>query len=227
MDVTATTAAAEDSPAPDQRVVRLLARLRQTYPGATVTLDHCAHWQLLIATILSAQQTDEQVNRVTPALFARFPSPQDLAAAAPDEIEYYLRTLGLFRVKARYIQGTCRRLVAEHAGEVPADLAALTALPGVGRKTALVVLGHGFGLAPGIVVDTHCMRLSRRLGLTDHRDPIRVERDLLTVVPAAARIAWTDLLIAHGRAVCTARRPRCSECPVADLCPRVGVTNAV
>ena len=103
--MTDTTAAAEDSPAPDQRVVRLLARLRQTYPDATVTLDHCAHWQLLIATILSAQQTDEQVNRVTPDLFARFPSPQDLAAAAPDEIEYYLRTLGLFRVKARYIQG--------------------------------------------------------------------------------------------------------------------------
>ena len=224
--MTDTTAAAEDSPSPDQRVVRLLARLRHTYPDATVTLDHCAHWQLLIATILSAQQTDQQVNRVTPALFARFPSPQDLAAAPPDEIEYYLRTLGLFRVKARYIQGTCRQLVAEHAGEVPADLAALTALPGVGRKTALVVLGHGFGLAPGIVVDTHCMRLSRRLGLTDHRDPIRVERGLLAVVPAAARIAWTDLLIAHGRAVCTARRPRCSECPVADLCPRVGVTNA-
>ena len=221
------TTAAADSPAPDQRVVRLLARLRQTYPDATVTLDHCAHWQLLIATILSAQQTDQQVNRVTPALFARFPSPQDLAAAAPDEIEYYLRTLGLFRVKARYIQETCRQLVAEHGGEVPADLAALTALPGVGRKTALVMLGHGFGLAPGIVVDTHCMRLSRRLGLTDHRDPIRVERDLITAVPAAARIAWTDLLVAHGRAICTARRPRCSECPVADLCPRVGVTNAV
>ena len=221
------TTAAADSPAPDQRVVRLLARLRQTYPDATVTLDHCAHWQLLIATILSAQQTDQQVNRVTPALFARFPSPQDLAAAAPDEIEYYLRTLGLFRVKARYIQETCRQLVAEHGGEVPADLAALTALPGVGRKTALVMLGHGFGLAPGIVVDTHCMRLSRRLGLTDHRDPIRVERDLITAVPAAARIAWTDLLIAHGRAICTARRPRCSECPVADLCPRVGLTNAV
>ena len=181
--MTDTTAAAEDSPSPDQRVVRLLARLRQTYPDATVTLDHCAHWQLLIATILSAQQTDQQVNRVTPALFARFPSPQDLAAASPDEIEYYLRTLGLFRVKARYIQGTCRQLVAEHAGEVPVDLAALTALPGVGRKTALVVLGHGFGLAPGIVVDTHCMRLSRRLGLTAHRDPIRVERDLLAVVP--------------------------------------------
>ena len=220
------TTAAADSLAPDQRVVRLLARLRHTYSDATVTLDHCARWQLLIATILSAQQTDEQVNRVTPALFARFPSPQALAAAALDEIEYYLRTLGLFRVKARYIQGTCQRLVAEHAGEVPADLPALTALPGVGRKTALVVLGHGFGLAPGIVVDTHCMRLGRRLGLTDHRDPLRVERDLLAVVPAAARIAWTDLLIAHGRAVCTARRPRCSECPVADLCPRVGVTNA-
>ena len=226
MDVTAITAAAE-SLATDQRVVRLLARLRQTYPAATVTLDHCAHWQLLIATILSAQQTDEQVNRVTPALFAQFPSPQDLAAAPLDEIEYYLRTLGLFRVKARYIQGTCRLLVEEHAGEVPPDLTALTALPGVGRKTALVVLGHGFGIAPGIVVDTHCMRLSRRLGLTDHRDPVRVERDLLTVVPESARIAWTDLLIAHGRAVCTARRPRCSECPVADLCPRVGVTNAV
>ncbi len=224
--MTDTTAAAE-SLAPDQRVVKLLARLRQTYPDATVTLDHCAHWQLLIATILSAQQTDEQVNRVTPALFAQFPSPQDLAAAPPEQIEYYLRTLGLFRVKARYIQGTCRQLVAEHAGEVPADLSALTALPGVGRKTALVVLGHGFGLAPGIVVDTHCMRLSRRLGLTDHRNPLRVERDLLTVVPAAARIAWTDLLIAHGRAACTARRPRCSDCPVADLCPRVGVTNAV
>lgn len=224
--MTDTTAAAEDSPSPDQRVVRLLARLRQTYPDATVTLDHCAHWQLLIATILSAQQTDQQVNRVTPALFARFPSPQDLAAASPDEIEYYLRTLGLFRVKARYIQGTCRQLVAEHAGEVPVDLAALTALPGVGRKTALVVLGHGFGLAPGIVVDTHCMRLSRRLGLTAHRDPIRVERDLLAVVPESARIAWADLLIAHGRAVCTARRPHCSGCPVADLCPRVGVTNA-
>ncbi len=221
------TTAAADSLVPAQRVVRLIARLRQTYPDATVTLNHCAHWQLLIATILSAQQTDEQVNRVTPALFARFPSPQALAEAPPEEIVYYLRTLGLFRVKARYIQGTCRQLVAEHDGKVPADLPALTALPGVGRKTALVVLGHGFGLAPGIVVDTHCMRLSRRLGLTTHRDPLRVERDLLAVVPEAARIAWTDLLIAHGRAVCNARRPRCSGCPVADWCPRVGVTNAV
>ena len=221
------TTAAADIPAPTQRVVRLLDRLRQTYPDATVTLSHRAHWQLLIATILSAQQTDEQVNRVTPGLFAQFPSPQALAEAPPEEIEHYLRTLGLFRVKARYIQGTCQQLVAEHGGRVPADLQSLTALPGVGRKTALVVLGHGFGQAPGIVVDTHCMRLSRRLGLTTHRDPLGVERDLLAVVPEEARIAWTDLLIAHGRAVCDARRPHCSACPVAELCPRAGVDNAV
>lgn len=209
-----------------QRVARILSRLGQSYPDVSVTLNHQDNWQLLIATILSAQQTDQQVNRITPNLFTQFPSPQALGEAPLDEIEHYLRKLGLFRVKARYVKDTSRKLVAEHDADVPSDLGLLTALPGVGRKTALVVLGHGFGLAPGIVVDTHCMRLSRRLGLTAHRDPVGVERDLIAIVPEEARISWTDLLITHGRRVCEARRPVCSACTLSKLCPRTGVTNS-
>lgn len=201
-------------------VVRRLARL---YPRASCSLDHAGPFQLLIATILSAQCTDKRVNVVTPDLFARWPTAGTLAAASQDEVEDVIRSTGFFRAKARNIRGCCEALVERHRGQVPRVLEDLVKLPGVGRKTANVVLGSGFGLPTGVVVDTHVGRISRRLGLTRHADPVRAERDLMEVIPRAHWIAFSHRLIEHGRSVCTARRPRCEACPLADLCPRVGV----
>ena len=203
-----------------RRVVRALERL---YPDSRCALVHRDPYQLLVATILSAQCTDVRVNMVTPALFARYPDPASLSGADTGELEALIRSTGFFRSKAKNLRAMAGELVARHEGAVPADLDALTALPGVGRKTANVVMGNAFDIASGIVVDTHVKRLAFRLGLTLSRDPKVIERDLIAAVP---RPHWVDLshrLIEHGRKVCNARKPRCEACSLATLCPKIGV----
>ena len=201
-------------------------RLAKGYPQAHCSLDFASPFQLLIATILSAQCTDKRVNAVTGDLFGHWPTAAVLAAASQAEVEAVIRSTGFFRAKARNIRGCCQALVERHGGEVPRTLEELVRLPGVGRKTANVVLGSGFGLPSGVVVDTHVGRISRRLGLTRHTDAVRAERDLIAAIPKSHWIAFSHRLIEHGRTVCTARRPRCEDCPLTDLCPRVGVKPA-
>lgn len=192
-------------------------RLREVYPAAC-ELDHRNPFELTIATILSAQTTDRMVNSVTPALFERYPTAADLAGADPEAVERIIRPTGFFRAKTRSILGAARHLVGRYGGEVPPRMEDLVTIPGIGRKTANVILGVAFGV-PGFPVDTHVTRLSRRLGLADSDDPVKIERQVCGVVPARE---WTDLslrLILHGRRVCVARRPRCEECVLADFCP--------
>jgi endonuclease-3 len=200
------------------RAVEILDRLEDAYPDARVELAFGGPLQLLVATILSAQSTDKRVNEVTPALFRAYPDAAAFANAAVDELEEAIRSTGFFRQKARHIQQACRKIVAEHDGTVPADMAALTALPGVGRKTANVVRAAAFGL-PGIAVDTHCKRVSNRLGLVADEDPVRIEQRLGELVPEARWIDVSRLFIWHGRYVCKARRPLCARCSLPDLCP--------
>ena len=199
------------------------ARLAGEYPGSATelcALDHRDPFQLLVATILSAQCTDERVNTVTPAVFAAYPGPAELAGADPADLEALIRPTGFFRSKAKSLIGMARAVVERFDGRVPEDLDDLVTLPGVGRKTGNVVRSVGFGL-PGLPVDTHVGRLSRRLGLTTEDDPVRVEHDLNALVPASERGAFSLRLILHGRAVCTARSPRCGACLLADVCPSV------
>jgi endonuclease-3 len=219
------TRASRPSAEPERQAPRVVRALAKLYPDVTCALHHENAFELLAATILSAQCTDVRVNMVTPSLFARFPDADSLAAADPAEVEDLIRSTGFFRTKAKNLVAMARGLVERHGGEVPRDLEALTALPGVGRKTANVVLGTAYGLATGVVVDTHVKRLARRLGLTRGTDPVQIERDLMAIVP---RKHWVDLshrLIAHGRAVCNALRPRCRDCALAPLCPRVGLAD--
>jgi endonuclease-3 len=197
----------------------LIARLEAAYPDARCALDHRDPLELLVATILSAQCTDARVNQVTPALFRRYSAAADYARAPLAELEEAIRSTGFFRNKARSLQGLGAALVERHGGRVPETMAELVRLPGVGRKTANVVLGNAFGRDEGIVVDTHVGRVSRRLALTRADVPEKVERDLMSLVPRQKWTLWAHLLIAHGRAVCKAPHPRCDECPVADLCP--------
>ncbi|MEW6338851.1 MAG: endonuclease III [Acidobacteriota bacterium] len=197
--------------------------LAAAYPEARCELDFLNPYQLLVATILSAQCTDARVNQVTPALFARFPHVRDMAAAFQEEVEELVRSTGFFRNKAKALIAMARTVVERHGGEIPADMEALTALPGVGRKTANVILGTAFGIAAGFVVDTHVARLSTRLGLTRHDDPGRIELDLVRLFPRERWVALGHALILHGRRVCTARRPLCNACPLASSCPRIGV----
>jgi endonuclease-3 len=213
------------APPEPARVAALLGLLERLYPEATTALHHENPLQLLVATILSAQCTDERVNLTTPALFARFPDARALAAAPVDELESLIRSTGFFHMKARAIRSCCADIVAHHGGEVPRTMEALTALRGVGRKTANVVLGNAFGI-PGLVVDTHVARLSNRLGLTGQKDPVKIESALQPVVPRESWTLFSHWLILHGRATCIARKPRCSVCPLAPHCPRVGVTAA-
>jgi endonuclease III len=201
-------------------------RLAKGYPQAHCSLDFASPFQLLIATILSAQCTDKRVNATTGELFGRWPTAAALAAASQAEVEAVIRSTGFFRAKAKNIRGCCEALMERHGGEVPRTLEELVRLPGVGRKTANVVLGSGFGLPSGVVVDTHVGRISRRLGLTRHADAVKAERDLIAAIPKSHWIAFSHRLIEHGRTVCTARRPRCENCPLADLCPCVGVKPA-
>ena len=202
---------------------RIMALLRKHYPGACCTLEFRSPFTLLISAILSAQTTDKAVDLVTPALFDRFPNPEALGSARLSSIEKIIRTIGLYKVKAKSIRNCSRMLVEEFGGEVPRTMEELTRLPGVGRKTANVVLGNAFGINVGITVDTHAGRLSRRLGLTESTDPVGVEKDLMKIVPNEDWTIISHLLIAHGRAICSARNPGCDACFLSDLCPRIGV----
>ena len=206
-----------------ERVQRLLDTLEQTYPEAPCALVHESPFQLLVATILSAQCTDERVNLVTPELFRRYPNAQKLAAAEQADVEALIHSTGFYRAKAGNIIGMAQGLVARHGGEVPQSLEALIELPGVGRKTANVVMGTAFGFPSGIVVDTHVKRLSRLLGLTTAASPEQIEQDLMRLVPEEHWITLSHRLIHHGRKICIARRPRCAECPLLPDCPRTGL----
>ncbi len=204
------------------RAPELLERLGALYPHATCSLDWRTPYELLVATMLSAQCTDARVNLVTPALFERFPDAAAAAAVAPAEVEPYVQSTGFFRNKAKAIVGASRLLMERHGGEVPRTMEELLVLPGVARKTASVVLAWCFGINAGVTVDTHVSRLAQRLKLSRHSEPRRIEPDLMKLVPQAH---WQDLsirLIFHGRAVCTARSPRCGSCPIADICPMGG-----
>ncbi len=201
------------------RVRRILPTLKRLYPEARCSLNHKTPLQLLVATILSAQCTDARVNIVTAELFRRFKKAQDYALAPHEQLERAIQSTGFFRNKAKSIIGMAQALVDKHQGKVPATMEELTALPGVGRKTANVVLGNAFGINVGVTVDTHVARLSNRLGLTKHVDPVKIERDLMQVVPNEQWTLWSHLLIHHGRAVCVARNPRCEQCPLLRDCP--------
>ena len=213
----------ESAAARGERARLIFHRLHEAYPGARCALDHADPYQLLVATILSAQCTDARVNLVTPAFFARYPTPEDLARAEPAEVEALIRSTGFFRNKTRSLIGMAQALVAEHRGLVPRTMEELRVLPGVGRKTANVILGNAYDINEGITVDTHVTRLSRLLGLTRHDEPVRIEQDLMPLFPREDWALVSHLLIFHGRQVCVARRPRCPECVLADLCPSAAV----
>ena len=208
--------AAPRTPKGRAKVVR--ERLAEAYPDAACELDHTSPFELLAATILSAQCTDARVNLVTPSLFARYPAPEDLGAANPSDVEAIIRSTGFYQNKTRSLLGMANALVDRFGGEVPSALEDLVTLPGVGRKTGNLVRSVAFDL-PGLVVDTHVGRVARRLGLTGEEDPVKVEHDLSALVPAAERGRFSLRLILHGRRVCDARKPRCGACTLADVCP--------
>lgn len=199
------------------KIEAILDLLDHTYPASRCTLDYRNPLQLLVATILSAQCTDRRVNQITPALFQRFPDAAGFANADPHELEEAIKSAGLFRNKARNIQACCRQLLADHGGRVPAQQAQLTRLPGIGRKSANVILGNAFGI-PGITVDTHVGRISQRLGLTSEKSPVAIEKALMKLIPEARWTRFSHQLIEHGRTLCTARSPQCDHCPLQDLC---------
>lgn len=205
------------------KVVRQLAR---DYAVAECALEHDGPFQLLIATILSAQCTDERVNIVTKDLFAKYPDAQAMATAPIGDLEKLIKTTGFFRNKAKNIRDCAKALVKDHDGEVPQDLEAMTKLAGVGRKTANVVLGTCFGIPSGVVVDTHVSRLSQRMGLTSAEDPVKIESDLMALLPKKEWITFSHRMIHHGRQICGARKPKCDACGMADFCPRVGLDDA-
>jgi len=201
------------------RVRKIIARLKREYPDATSALHHQSALELVVATILSAQCTDARVNMVTPQLFAKYRTAADYAAADPRVLEKEIQSTGFFRNKTKSIIGMAQALVERHGGEVPQTMEELTALPGVGRKTANVILGTWFGKNEGVVVDTHVHRLSRLLGLTRQDDPVKIEQELMQLVPREDWTWFSHTLIQHGRAVCIARRPRCADCVLNRLCP--------
>jgi endonuclease-3 len=205
------------------KVVRLL---RRAYPDATCSLDFTTPLELLVATILSAQCTDQRVNQVTKDVFAKYRSAADYARTPLGKLERDIQSTGFYRNKAKSLRGCCQVLAREHGGEVPQDMDALVGLPGIGRKTANVVLGTAYGIASGVVVDTHVARISRRLGLTDQKAPEKIERDLMDLVPRKEWIALGHRMIQHGRRACTARRPACDACPLGSVCPRIGVERS-
>lgn len=200
------------------RAGAIAKNLARAYPEVQCPLTHANSFELLIAVILSAQCTDAAVNKVTPELFRRYPTPHILSRASTTDIEALIRALGLFRAKAKALKRCAQQLVGDFGGSVPATMSELTRLAGVGRKTANVILGHAFG-TPGIAVDTHCKRVSRRLGLTRQLDPLKIEKDLAKILPPAEWTAFSHRLIVHGRHVCHARKPKCVKCPLSELCP--------
>lgn len=206
-------------------IEEVLGRLYTEYPDPRTALDWSNPLELLVAVILSAQCTDARVNQVTQSLFLKYTKPEDYAAVPREELEDDIRSTGFFRNKAKSIQGMARALTEDHDGEVPRTMAELTALPGVGRKTANVILGNAFGINEGVVVDTHVKRLSNRLGLTREQTPEKIERDLIPLVPEEDRTAFSHLLILHGRAVCKARKPLCPDCPLNDICPSADLSE--
>jgi endonuclease III len=201
-----------------ERVRDILARLDKLYPNATCALKHRNAWELLIATILSAQCTDVRVNMVTPELFRPYPTPRDLAAVKPEVIEPVIRSTGFFRNKAKSIVGAAKKVVSDFGGRVPKDMDQLLTLPGVARKTANVVLGTAYGIASGVVVDTHVQRVSRRLDFTKIDDPVKIEQDLVKIIPREKWIQFSHQVIWHGRTLCLARKPRCNECLLDPVC---------
>ena len=201
-----------------ERVLQIIDRLAETYPEARCALNFKSPLQLLVSTILSAQCTDERVNKTTPALFERFQTPQDFLDADAAEIEKMIQSCGFYRQKTKSIRNACKAIVEEFNGEIPGDMESLLQLDGVGRKTANVILGECFN-TPGIVVDTHCKRVANRLGLTKQTDPYKIEQDLMKIVPREHWTMFSHYMVFHGRNICHARGPRCSACPIADLCP--------
>ena len=206
-----------------QRALKVSHQLAKTYANAECALKHDNPFQLLAATILSAQCTDERVNMVTPALFAKYPNPAALATSNQMDVEKIIQSTGFFRAKAANLRGMAQALVNQFGGELPRTLDEMVSLPGVGRKTANVVLGTAFGLPTGVVVDTHVKRLTRLLGLTKNLDPVKIEHDLAALLPKSEWINFSHRLIHHGRRICNARKPTCPECPLLKLCPRVGL----
>ena len=205
-------------PLAPERIAAILDALRKTYPGVVCAVNHKSAWELTVATILSAQCTDVRVNLVTPALFKAFPTPKAMAAASLPELEELIRTTGFFRNKAKSIQGAAQVVIERFGGKVPQTMEEILTLPGVARKTGNVVLGSWFNIAVGVVVDTHVMRLSRRLELTTETTPEKVERDLMKILPQDRWIAFSHELIHHGRQICIARKPRCADCTLERLC---------
>lgn len=213
------------TPSERARALRLLALLREHYPGARCELNYATPHELLVATILSAQTTDAGVNRATPALFARFPTPGDYARATPEQIEPYVRSLGFFRNKSKAIHLAMKDVVERFGGHVPRTMDDLLTLHGVARKTANVVLATCFDIPSGIIVDTHVQRVSQRMGLTQQRDPERIEADLMAIVPEDQWTYFGPAMVLFGRYVCTAKKPECSRCPLQSQCPKVGVSR--
>ncbi len=211
-------AAAKYNPLAPDRVTEILKRLDQLYPNVTCALTHTSAWELLVATILSAQSTDANVNRVTPELFRKYPTVQDFAALTPEQLEPDVRSTGFFRNKSKSVVGAAKMVVSDFGGQVPDDMDKLLTLPGVARKTANVVLGSWFGKADGIVVDTHVTRISRRLELTKNSDAPKIEQDLMKIIPREKWILFSHQIIWHGRRLCIARRPKCVDCALENIC---------
>jgi endonuclease-3 len=210
-----------------ERATEVLRRLATSYPDARSSLDYVSAWELLVATVLSAQCTDERVNMVTPALFSKYPSVRAFADAPLEELETAIKSTGFYRNKAKNLQGAAKKLLADFYGDVPRTMEDLLTLPGVARKTANCVLGNAFGIMDGIAVDTHVGRLAQRLGFTERSDPVKIEQDLMGTLPRDSWLAANHLLIYHGRAVCQARKPLCESCTLYDICPRRGVAPAL
>jgi endonuclease-3 len=209
-----------------RHAARIVKRLKAAYPDARCALDFRTPLELLVATILSAQCTDTRVNIVTKDLFRKYPHAKAYASAQRAELERAIQSTGFFRNKAKSIAGVCTKLVEQFGGEVPRELDVLVTLPGIGRKTANVVLGTAFGIPSGVVVDTHVARLAKRLGMTRQSDPVKIERDLMAQLPKREWIDFAHRMIAHGRRICLARKPKCEICPLADVCPKIGIAPA-
>jgi endonuclease III len=207
-----------DSPLAPERIAEILKRLDQLYPAATCALTHSSAWELLVATILSAQSTDVNVNRVTPELFRKYPTVEAFAALTPEQLQPDVRSTGFFRNKSKSVVGAAKKIIADFGGHVPDQMDALLKLPGVARKTANVVLGTWFKKAEGVVVDTHVHRISRRLELTTNDDPAKIEHDLMRIIPRERWILFSHQIIWHGRRLCVARKPRCVDCALENLC---------